>query len=376
MAKKQGRKGSRKPLSILIVDDHLDEAQTTALAFAGVANVQSRTPDEVTEADLQRAQVVLVDFVLEDWAADDARAIAEHPANGVALAAVFRSYAPLDSRTAFALHSGKLDGLSGGLTVACHLHSIARLNNVEWVFSKRSSDNERPMRDQVLSLAQAMHRLPASWPNNQPRRIRTIVEELLALRESDWSERAWKHVEECHPPIHELSPATYALTFVRWLLTSILPYATFLWDYRYLSARLRVTPESLTNALNSDRALLKKLAPFEYKGVLHDFLGRRWWRPGIEHFLWNQTKAKPFDVTGLQTVARQLSRRLEPVTMSEPVVSFDEELRPKDELVELADAVELHPDDWPGYAGKPWVRRELADASPRLKSLIAPLGAR
>jgi hypothetical protein len=372
---KRGRK-RRSPLSILIVDDHLEEAQSTALAFAGVANAQARTPDEVTEADLQRAQVVLVDFVLEDWAADDSRSIAEHPANGVALAAVFRSYAPLDSRTAFALHSGKLDGLSGGLTVACHLHSIARLNNVEWVFSKRNSDNERSLRDQVLSLAEAMYQLPAAWPIKQPRRIRTIVEDLLGLRDSAWNERAWTHVEECHPPIHELSPPTYAMTFVRWLLTSILPYATFLWDYRYLAARMRVTPTSLLDALNSDRSLQKKLAPLEYRGVLHGFLGRRWWRPGIEHYLWNKTQAKPFDSTGLQKVARQLSRRLEPVTMSEPVVSFDEELRPKDELVELADAVELHPDDWPGYAGKPWARRDIADASPRLSSLIAPLALR
>jgi hypothetical protein len=320
--------------------------------------------------------VVLVDFVLEDWTPDDSRSIAEHPTNGVALAAVFRSHAPPDSRTAFALHSGKLDGLSGGLTVARHLHSIARLNNVEWVFSKKNSDNERSLRDQVLSLAHAMHQLPSTWPVKQPHRIRAVVEDLLGIRENAWKQRAWKHVEECHPPIHELSPPTYAITFVRWLLTSILPYATFLWDYRYLAARLRVTPASFRRALDSDQSLSKKLAPFEYRGVLPDFFGERWWRPGIEHYLWNKTQTNPFDADVLRKVARELSRRLEPVSMSEPVVSFDEELRPKDELVELADAVELHPDDWPGYAAKPWVRRDVADASPRLRSLVAPLALR
>lgn len=375
---RQGRRTKRKhAISILIVDDHPEEARTTALNFAGSANVETRIPDEVTEADLQRAHVVLVDFVLKDWIPDDSRSIAEHPATGVALAAVFRSYAPLaESRTAFALHSGQLDGLSGGLTARCHLHSIARLNNVEWVFSKRSAENERPMRDQVIALAQAMHKLPANWPIAQPRRIRTVVQGLLALRKSAWSDRAWKHIEECHPPIHELSPPTYALSFVRWLLWSILPYATFLWDYRYLAARLRVTPASLSKALANDSSLARKLAPFEYKGVLHDFLGKRWWRPGIEHFLWRQTRAKPFDVTGLQKVAHQLSDRLEPVAMSEPVVSFDEELRANDELVELAEAVELHPDDWPSYAGKPWARRDIANASPRLSSLITPTALR
>lgn len=374
---RQGRKATSKhPLSVLIVDDHLEEAQATALIFSGLAHAEARTPDEVTEADLQRAQVILIDFVLENWIADDSRSIAEHPANGVALAAVFRSYAPLDSKTAFALHSGQLDGLSGGLTVDSHLHSIARLNNVEWVFSKKSSQNERAMRDQVLSLARALRELPASWPVRVPKRIRAVVQGLLGLGKSAWVERAWKHVEDCHPPIHELSPPTYGLTFVRWLLWSILPYATFLWDYRYLAARLRVTPISLRDALNNDAAFARKLGPFEYTGVLHDFLGQRWWRPGIEHYLWDQTRARPFDTEGLQRVARKLSRRLQTVELSEPVVSFDEELRARDELIELSQAVELTPDDWPSYAGKPWARRAVADASPRLKSLIAPLVSR
>jgi hypothetical protein len=375
MARKQGRNRARS-LNILIIDDHIDQAQSTALTFAGAATAIPRTPDDVTEADLQRAHVVLIDYDLDDWPSDDGRSIAEHPKNGVALAAVFRSYASADSRTAFALHSAKLDGLSGGLTVDRHLNSIARLNNVEWVFSKRNSENERPLRDQVLSLAMAMYRLPTSWPITNSARIRADVVHLLGLRENKWSERAWTHVQNCHPPIHDLSPPTYGVTFIRWLLTSILPYSTFLWDFRQLSARLRVTPISLKEALLKDRQLARKLSPYEYRGTLQDFLGRRWWRAGVEHFLLTNSNANPFGSDELQRVARGLSRRLRPITLSEPVVAFDEELRPKDELVELSDAVELHPDDWPAYAGKPWVRRALAESRAQLMSLLAPAAPR
>ena len=105
-------------------------------------------------------------------------------------------------------------------------------NNVEWVFSKKGTENERPMYEQVLSLAHALKQLPADWPVNNSTRIEALVKRLLGLTKNDWLERAWKHIGECHPPIHELSPPSYAMTFVRWMLWSILPYATFLWDRR------------------------------------------------------------------------------------------------------------------------------------------------
>jgi len=369
-----GERRGRVP-SILIVDDDLEQADAAALPFSRVATVKTRTPGDVSESDLAGADVVLIDYVLDDWH-PDSESIASHPKDGVALAAVLRSHLAKGATTALAIHSGQLDGLSCGLTPQSHLHLIARINNVEWVFSKKEAENARPRREQVLSLARAIRSLPTKWPANNQSRIRKILENLLGPIPAAWKQRAWQHIEECHPPIHELSPPTYAITFVRWMLCSILPFATFLWDYRYLAARLRVTPGSLERALKEDSSFSRKLAPFAYKGVLHDFLGHRWWRPGIEHFLWSKTKANPFDVDELKRVIAELSRYLEPISLSEPVVPFDETLRPMDDLIELSDAVELRPDDWPSYAGKPWARRDLANEHPRLRSLIAPLSAR
>ena len=128
MAKKAPLKKRKNALCVLVVDDQLEQAQAAALQFSGLAEARARTPDDVMEADLQAAQVILVDYELTHWKIDDSRSIAEHPKDGVALSAVLRSHITSDERIVIALHSGKLHGLSGGLTVECHLHSIARLN--------------------------------------------------------------------------------------------------------------------------------------------------------------------------------------------------------------------------------------------------------
>lgn len=372
MAKARRTKRAQPKPCILIVDDKLEDADAKRLLLIDAADALSRTPSEVTEHDLRRADVVLVDYVLEDWQTDASRPIIERPNNGVALAAVLRSHSSSTSQKAFALHSGRLDGLSGGLPPASHLHVIAKSNNLEWVFSKTDTENSRPLREQLLSLSRAMEQLPSGWPTSQPSRMRTILEKLLNVPNRPWRDRAWQHIQDCHPPIHELSPPTHGVAFIRWMLHSILPYATFLWDFRYLAARLRVTPRSLAIALNTTNALAKTLSQFKYKGVLHEFGGDRWWRPGIEDWLWSVTKAKTFDGDALVTVVRKLSRHLEPISLREPVVVFDAELRPSDDLAELSEAVELQPDDWPAYAGRPWARRDTAVATPRLRSLVTP----
>jgi hypothetical protein len=105
--------------------------------------------------------------------------------------------------------------------------------------------------------------------------------------------------------------------------------------------------------------------------LLSGFLGERWWRPRIEHWLWEETKAKPFDVDALKNLTRKLSRRLKPTLMTEPVVAFDDNLQATDELIELSEAVELQPDDWPAFADRPYAPHDIVMSDDRLKSLVA-----
>jgi hypothetical protein len=115
MAERRHSRNVAKRPCILVVDDNLSEAHAKRLLFSQSVESIARTPDDVTLNDLKRADLALVDLVFDEWVFDlSSRSIAEHPNDGVALAAVLRSHCTNNPPTAFALHSGRLDGLSGG----------------------------------------------------------------------------------------------------------------------------------------------------------------------------------------------------------------------------------------------------------------------
>src|SRR5438105_4057261 len=118
---------------------------------------------------------------------------------------------------------------------------------------------------------------------------------LLKLRQRQpWFLRAVKDVEKAKPPQDVYAETTNGMAFVRWLLHDILPFPSFLMDERYLAARLHVDPASFRQAVGKGVSVATRLKAFEYAGILHDFAGRRWWRAGIEYWLWRETAGKPF----------------------------------------------------------------------------------
>src|SRR5260370_1283805 len=93
MAERRNSRNVAKRPCILVVDDDLAEANAKRLLFSHSAEAIARTPDDVTRHDLQRADLALLDLVFDDWVFDpSSRSIAEHPNDGVALAAVLRSH--------------------------------------------------------------------------------------------------------------------------------------------------------------------------------------------------------------------------------------------------------------------------------------------
>jgi hypothetical protein len=347
---------------VLAIDD--DELSGTELSLRGSADVITRQPDEVTVGDLRRANVVLIDYQIDDWPGrDSAAAITLKPANGVALAAVLRSQAEnrsvrWETRRAFAIHSGKLHELAGGLPAPSREHAIARTLNLEWAFSKAHSAHNPPLRVQVESLAKAVKRLPLRWPS-EPEKAVEVVQKLLDAPSGKerWRERAFDDVAACQPPVHAWANATKGMAVIRWLLHQVLPYPTFLWDERYLAARLHVTAASLRKALSIEKRAQRAFAETGYSGVLDAFLGRRWWRAGIEHLLWQWTDGDPFNGAALQmAVRKRVSKSLDALDLNRPVVCVDDRsFRPTDHFVDAANAVEVKPDDWPSFAEQAWL---------------------
>jgi len=364
------RSNRRTKPTILFVDDKLAAISSRKQAFGMKAEVIALTPADVTAAHLERASVVLVDYLLTDWTESlEAGPISNKPMNGLALAATLMSHCDrVWPPTAFALHSAELETLSSGLPARASAHIIARENNLEWVFSKTHAQNARPLEDQVLALAEAVAILPAKWPTANA--VWATVDGILGLRASaTWSPVARRLVASCRPPLHGLDGSSHhGLTFLRWLAHQILPYPTFLWDDIYLAARLRVTPNSLTKAIASDPKLVAKLKPYLYTGALSALLGRRWWRSGIEHFLWKRS-AHSMNEEQRQMLAQDLSDQLVPLNLSEPVVVLGNDLRPKETLVAIKDAVEVRPDYWPAFADTAWADSRSIEDKPLLDSV-------
>jgi len=344
---------------VLTIDD--DDQNAIELKLQNAVDVLTRTPDEVTTADLKKANVVLIDYQIEDWPGrQEVDSISLQPGNGVALAAVLRSQVEehiADQRRAFAIHSGKLNELSGGLPALYREHAIARTLNLEWVFSKRQNQKGPKLDVQVAALAGGVKALPKEWPEN-PEKAQRVVDRLLATpTRQPWGSRAAADVDACHPPIHAWAAATNGMAFIRWLLHQVLPYPSFLLEDRYLAARLCVKVESLREALASESKARRVLTPLHYTGVLAEFLGERWWRAGVEHMLWEWTDGDPFNAAVVREAVRtHVSKTLEPLALNRPVVCVDpRSFRPLDQTIDVINAVEIKPDDWPAYAEQAWV---------------------
>lgn len=374
MVRKSKRSSKTSKPIVLIVDDGESDADATATLLRGHVSTISREPDHVINEDLARSDLVLMDFKLEDWPSREKLLTPSlKPQNGIALAAVLKSNLPSSvssSPTAFALRSGQLEHLSGELTYEGREQIVAKLNEFEWIFSK-SENPEFPT--QVRALADAVRKLPHPWPTAESRRNALI--ELLKLRKNvRWFSRAIDDVERAHPPQDEAAQATKGLAVLRWLAHEILPYPGPLLDDRYLAARLRILPTDLRTALESSRtpSAAAALRPYEYRGILGSFLGRRWWRAGVEQWLWEITKGRPNDPSALQiALGKCLSKKLKLVEMNEPVVSVDDQFRPTDKLIELKDAVQLNPDGWPSFSDGAWIPIDDAINDDRIASRVA-----
>ncbi len=372
---------ARKP-KVLFVDDEPETVEPLASQAGGAVDVSVRHPEDIELSDVKAVDLILVDHRLTKWdARDELVSAALRPSNGLALAAVLRAHAEGQSEedqrpTAIAVLSGHLSDLSSGLPAESREHAIARVNDLEWVFEKAQRESEHraglfPL--QVNQLALAVTRLPASWPVDQIQETQKILfDDLLSLPEKVWRQTAIEDVLGCHPPIHELSRWSHGRALLRWCLHRVLPYPCFLWDDTYLAARLRVTKPSIIAALRSEARLRELLESARYTGILSEFLGRRWWRAGVESILWELTDGRPFvpDVVVSALNALSPEAPLAQVNEDQPVVCVDDRFRPIDDFATPETAVRIQPDDWPPFADQAWVTIQAATANATLGALV------
>lgn len=364
---------------ILLIDDEPD-LQRGALRSVDVidhdlaACFKVYGPDEVTEAHLRSAHLVLVDYKLDKWEDNAPEAqLCKHVPNGLALIAIFqqRLMAMKGSHAvAFAIHSGHLPELTDPFSFEPRIHMLSRACNIDWAFEKEAKSGLQDTLQKVRCLAEAVQRLPSSWPQSDPDKTREDAEQLLNLdRAKRWADQAWSDVERAHPPLDELIHRVHGLLFVRWMLHRIMSYPCFLLDEHWLAARLTVTPASVREALT--QGLGKLIQDAEYHGILAGINGPRWWRIGVEYALWQLGNGKSLGVEELRRLLiHELKLPLKPTESLQPVVCLDTDFQPLDQLYDSNEAVRILPDDWPPYAEQGWATIELALGNKRTNGLV------
>lgn len=365
---------NEKPF-ILIVDDEPDSLRdSVAIELENRAKGSVVHPHDVELLHLERADLVLVDFRLDNWAERDAQAaLALQPVTGMALAALLREHVDRSARnrlTGFALHSGHLDDIQGRLPAVAAQHVIARLNNLEWAFPK--SD---PLRfERMIRLANAIRRLPRAWPS-APGDSESEARRLLGMDEEAPSfDCCWRDVLECRAPVTELTEGAHAIVFVRWLLQQVMPYPCFLWGEHWVAARLRISLNSLRTVECGDSRLAEDLRSMQYTGILADFMGRRWWRGALEDFIWELVGSHAARGERLMGVLTERAGiELEAVELNPAVVCLDGDLRPTERFVSPETSVPIRPDHWPAFADSAWMDIEEVRADPIYQSMVEPV---
>jgi len=349
---------------VLVVDDE-DRTVDAERSLLRSSRVEMRVvhPKEVEEVHLLNADLVLVDYRLDGWAARDSPSvpISQRPQSGVSLATILQEHIrslKKDQPTAVALHTAHLDDLLGPhLSLGVSRNVIARFHGLEWVFEK--SDPRRW--DQMSILAKAVWEIPNSWPTHEQSAMDLAVK-LLDIDANHRSFfRCWRSIFDCQVPLGALTSDANGIQFLRWLLHQILPYPTFLLDEFRVAARLDISVDDFQEVVNDGKCrLARDLDSFSYSGVLTGFLGDRWWEGMLEDYIWELMN----DVgNGRKNVREELSRRAEGKHFSgivpDPVVVLDAStFKPKRTFVSAPRVVRIRPEHWPSFADPAWLQIE------------------
>ena len=348
----------------------IDDKQETLMPLArsvqeqGMAGCEVDSPEDINEEVLASADLVVVDYTLDDWIDKvDVRELSLKPVNGVALASVLREHAQKLKNappTGFALITGQPGNVS--LTPGERRpHVVARLSNLEWFFEKQTVNVQ-----QIVSLATAIHELPSDLSSDLASIDRLM--DLLGVGDSPLRERYRDAVERCRPPIHHLSKDSGGIVLLRWLLHRILPHTCFLFDVYTMAARLRISPSSLKSELMLETDFTEKLQEYVYKGPLAEFDGKRWWRGGIEQWLWEVTDGNSATPDAIWEALGELGvSKVEMLKLVRPVVTLDDKFRREEQLSDRKNVDALHLDDWPSYAEPAYARKDLLDKHNDLK---------
>ncbi|MEQ1932778.1 MAG: hypothetical protein ABL962_02705 [Fimbriimonadaceae bacterium] len=305
-------------------------------------------PMEATIAPLVEANLVLVDFMITDWASKTDARIPElaRPSDGLALAHSIRRILEQEGDKcppAVALMTSEYEEAAKPLPRSILPHLLARLNGIEWVFEKTDG------RDGVEALASASN--PDLYAIV---RQGTAEEKLVALARylgvPDTTDCTYilDEIDFCQPPIHDLYGWEHGLLILRWLIHRVLPYPTMLVGDSYVAERAQCKLGDLSEAVSrkNDAGFLTS----KYVGAASEMFTRRFWRCLLERYLYQKLGDSASDPSRVRALlCEELEFELE-VAPEPQVECLDNSGRYGNCCAPMSQVKQILIDDWPPFA--------------------------
>lgn len=358
---------------VLLVDDEPDKQ-----AIPAHISIERRSPASLKLEDVDRCDLILLDYNLSKWNSGDARPrvpFACDVRDGLALAGVIGgAIRERDNKkgeevghrapTALAILTNDILPLVPmGIPDLPHLASRAR--GLDWIFLKYNVD----WPDKALELARGVQKIPKHWDDKS---AEENLRQLIALpEEPGWTDLSWESALDANPPIHEISTWTEGLALLRWLSQRVLPYPTFVWSTHQLAKRMQVHHGWLKSALDTGGELAAFFESARYSGVLAGLFPPRWWSAGVEALLRQVVSAAGDQRTIIEWLAEEHALPVDArIDSAAHVPCLSEEMRMEEELVPMDECVRIRVDGWPIYAHEAWIRIETVEDSPSLASRV------
>jgi hypothetical protein len=193
-----------------------------------------------------------------------------------------------------------------------------------------------------------------------------------------WANRAKEELRSARPPVDQKEERTAEQPrgpshIIRWMCHRALPYPGMLLSDIYAAWALGISIEAFRSmaALRPDTGWLKDLTAAQYAGPLNNFLGRRWWRAGIDNLVWTldqetskqQSRAKAYDLLALGAQIGEMR------SSSTHVVTWTPEFT-ECRILSMDEAVQLRPPGWPAEALDPWLAKADLENDEALEAMI------
>ena len=326
-------------------------APTIDLHPTGVL-LETFQPNDIKINRLTTANLVLIDFKIDDWDVVENPDIPEiaRPADGLALAHSVRRHmrkAKDVKPPAVALITNEYNLAAAPLPENVLRHTLARLNGIEWVFKK---DDDAAG---IASLANACG--DSLFEIVEAVAIEDRLSKLcsyLGVEEPASQEYISDEISYCQPPFHELAKWEDGLLILRWLLHRVLPHPTMLVADTYIAERAQCDLGQVSRLLNANTEFSRSIG--EYTGAAAGLFSRRYWRSTLERKLGSAIEGSPSDPVEVRTyLSQELGEELA-TPPNDQIEWIDSNNEYGLICGDLAASIPAIVDDWPPYATKPW----------------------